>query len=297
MKKFIIITDSCSDLPIEYINENKIPFVSLILSYDGKEYKDDFGQSLDYRTFYEDLKNGALPSTSQPNADSFSKVFKKYLEEYEEILYIGVSSGLSGTTNSANIAKQNIYEELKQDRIYIVDSLTASLGLGLLVKKSIDMQKQGKSLSEIKEYIEEEKFKLNTYLTVDDLKFLKNGGRISSTAAYIGIVLHIKPLLTLNKEGKILACLKVKGRKKTINKLVEIVKEKIINSEEQTIAICHGESLKDALKLKEALLKEVNVREVLINEIGPVVGTHGGPGALGVFFFGKERQCHRIEHE
>lgn len=291
MEKYAIVTDSCCDMPYPYIKENNIPFASLTMRFNDKEYKDDFKISMSADTFYNYLKDGVMPATSQANVNDFYNLFSEALKDNEKVLYIGVSSGLSGTVNSATLAKKMI-EENGENKIYIVDTLTASLGQGLLLIKAENMQKEGKSIEEVYEYLLKERFKLNTYITVDDLKHLKNGGRISGAAAAIGIVLHIKPVMTLNDEGRILPCLKIKGRKKVMSKLKEIVAERI--RDKDIIAICHAQCLEEAEKLKSDLIEELGIKEVLINEIGPVVGTHGGPGAMGIFFIGKERQNHVI---
>lgn len=294
MKDFQIFTDSCCDLPFEYILEKGIQFASLSCSYNGYDYLDDFGQSLSHKKFFEDLRNGATPLSSQPSVDEFYKKFKAIADKNMDILYICVSTGLSGTENSATIAKNMILDENPEVNIKIVNTLTASLGQGLMVIKAIEMKEANKTLYEIASYIEENKQKLNTYMTVDDLQHLKRGGRISSTAAILGTVLHIKPILTINNEGRVMSLLKVKGRKGSISKLAETVIERIEKSEEQIIAICHGDCIEEALRLKESILKEIRVKDVIVNYTGPAVGTHGGPGNLAVFFMGKERQHHII---
>lgn len=294
MKDFVIMTDSCCDLPIEYINEKNIPYVALTCNYNGKEYIDDFGQTLNQKKFFDDLRQGTLPKTSQANSNSFYNKFKEIIDTDKDIIYICVSSGLSGTFNSANIAKNMILDEYNDAKIYIVDILTASLGQGLMVMKAYEMKENGVSMREIVDYLEDNKQFLNTYITVDDLNHLKRGGRISSTAATFGIVLHIKPVLTINLEGKVMPVIKIRGRKKCIIKIADTVEKRIMDPEEQTISICHGDCLDEALKLKDEILKRVKVKNVVINYIGPVVGTFSGPGALAVFFMGKERQHHMI---
>ncbi|WP_040214482.1 DegV family protein [Clostridium polynesiense] len=295
MKDYIIMTDSCCDLPREYIEKNNIPFVSLTCRFKNEEYKDDFGTSLDYKTFYEGMREGEVPKTSQPNAEAFYKVLKEIIDKHNDILYICVSSGLSGTYNSANIAKNMIKDEYPEARLEIVDILTASLGQGLMVMKALEMKEQGASLDEVLGYLENTKLKLNTYIIVDDLNHLKRGGRISTAAAIVGSMLSLKPVLTLNDEGKVLVIRKAKGRKSGINELAKYVIEKVENPEENYITICHGDSEADAERLKEAILKEVTPKGISINFIGPVVGTYGGPGALAVFFIGKHRQNHIID--
>lgn len=296
MKNFVIITDSCCDLPRDIIEKKQIPFVSLTFNYHGEEYKDDLGESMPSVKFFNDMKNGAIPKTSQPSSQAFYDAFKGIVSKGMDVIYICVSTGLSGTFNSANIAKNMIKEEFPEARVYIIDILTASLGQGIMVLKAYEMKDDGASYEEIVDYLEMNKQRVNTYITVDDLSHLKRGGRISAAAATIGIVLHIKPLLTLNHEGKVMPIVKIRGRKKVIKRLAEIVIERIENDEEQTIAICHGNCFEEALKLKEYILQEVKVKDVLINYIGPAVGAYGGPGALAVFFMGKERQHHIIEN-
>jgi DegV family protein with EDD domain len=295
MKDFIIMTDSCCDLSREIIKEKQIPFVSLTCSLDGVEYYDDFGLNLDPKVLFDKMKNGSAPTTSQPSVQAFYEAFSSEVDRGKDILYICVSSGLSGTFNSANIAKNMICDEQDKVRIEIVDVLTASLGEGLMVLKAIEMKEKGNTLAEIVSYLELNKLKLNTYITVDDLNHLKRGGRISSTAALLGTVLHIKPILSINHEGRVMPVIKVKGKKNVLIKLAEFVIERIENSEEETIAICHGNAIEEAEKLRDLILEKIKVKKFIINYIGPVVGCHGGPKALAIFFMGKHRQHHIIE--
>ncbi|MGO5075727.1 DegV family protein [Clostridium sporogenes] len=295
MKEYIIMTDSCCDLSSEYIENNNIPYVPLTCNVEGKEYIDDFGQSLPYKEFYEAMAKGEVPKTSQPSPEVYYKVFKELIDKDKDILYVCVSSGLSGTYNSANIAKNMILDEFQNARIEIVDVLTASLGQGIMVMKVMDMQKNGLTIDEVTTYLQENKLNLNSYMVVNDLIHLKRGGRISTAAALIGTVLNIKPILTLNDEGRVITVRKAKGRKVAIRKLTEIVIERIKNPEEEIIAISHGDSDLDADKLKERILKEIKVKDVIINYVGPVVGTYGGPGSLNVFFMSDHRQNHIID--
>jgi DegV family protein with EDD domain len=294
MRDFELFTDACCDLPIEYVIEKKLKFARLTCSYGGSEYIDDLGQSLSHKQFFQDLRNGEIPLTSQPSVEEFYRKFKSITDEQKDILYICVSTGMSGAENSANIAKDMLLEENPEINIYIVNVLTASLGQGLMVMKAVEMKEAGKSLREIVYYIEENRQRLNTYLTVDDLNYLKRGGRLSTAAAMLGIVLHIKPIITINNEGRVMPIIKIKGRKNSINKLVEIVKERIEDSENQIIAISHGDCTLEVLKLKESLLKVIKVKDIIINFTGPAVGAHGGPGNIAIFFMGKARQHHMI---
>jgi DegV family protein with EDD domain len=294
MKDFEIFTDACSDLPIEYIIEKKLQFARLTCSYGGREYIDDLGQSLSHKQFFQDLRNGEIPLTSQPCVEEFYRKFKNITDQQKDVLYVCVSTGMSGAENSANIAKNMLLEENPEINISIVNVLTASLGQGLMVMKAVEMKEAGKSLSEIVHYIEENRQRLNTYITVDDLNYLKRGGRLSVASAMLGIVLHIKPIITINNEGRVMPIIKIKGRKNSISKLVEIVKDRIEDAENQIIAISHGDCTLEVLKLKENLLKVIKVKDIIINFTGPAVGAHGGPGNIAIFFMGKERQHHMI---
>lgn len=292
MKDFMIITDSCCDLPISYIDNLKIPYVSLTCNCKGTEVLDDFGKSYPFKDFYEDMRKGEIPKTSQPSSHAFYNSFKEILELGNDILYIGVSSGLSGTTNGAHIAKHMLEEEYPDLNIHIIDILTASLGQGIMVLQAYEMQKSGKTLKEIMDYLENVKHKLNTYIIVDDINHLKRGGRISATSAFVGMLLNIKPFLTISNMGKVLPIGKIRGRKKALSTLFEKFIEKIEHPEEQIIAISHGDCIEDALVLKKLILNRFKIKDVIINHVGPVVGAYGGPGALALFFLGKEREIH-----
>ncbi|EJO5347879.1 DegV family protein [Clostridium botulinum] len=295
MKDYIIMTDSCCDLSSKYIEKNNIPYIPLTYSIAGKEYVDDFGQSLPYKQFYEAMVKGDVPKTSQPSPEEYYKVFKEFINKDKDILYVCVSSGLSGTYNSANIAKNMILDEFQDAKIEIVDVLTASLGQGIMVMKAMDMKKKGVTIEKVTSYLEENREKLNSYMLVNDLSHLKSGGRISTAVALIGTVLNIKPILTLNDEGRVITVRKAKGRKVAINKLAQIVMERIKNPEQEIVAISHGDSELDAKKLKERIIKEIKVKDVIINYVGPVVGTYGGPGSINVFFMSDHRQNHIID--
>lgn len=287
--KTVIMTDSCCDLPLSYVKENNIDVVSLGINIDSKYYSDDLGQSLDIKDFYSKLRNGIMPTTSQANAFSYEEVFKKHVEKGNAVIYIGFSSALSGSLNSARIARENIKDENNQADITVIDSKSASLGLGLLVYKAVEMLKNGSSKEEIVTWIEENKLRGNHWFTVDDLNHLKRGGRVSGTVAAVGTFLGIKPILEVDREGRLIPVSKVKGRKKSIKVLQDTIKERIENSEEQVIFISHGDCLEEAEYLKKLITEEIKVKDVIINNIGPTIGTHAGPGTIALFFLGKER--------
>ncbi|WP_411168090.1 DegV family protein [Clostridium sp. MB05] len=287
--KIVILTDSCCDLPIDFVKENNIEVMPIRVNLKGEDIPDDLGQSINYNVFYDMIRAGEMPSTSQVNAYTFTEAFKKYSSEGHSIIYIGFSSALSGCVNSARIAKEAVEDEMPSADITVIDTKSASMGLGLIVYYAVNMLKDGASKDEIISWIEDNKLKVNHWFTVDDLNHLKRGGRISSTVAIVGTMLNIKPIMHVDDEGRLVPVSKVKGRKKSIKELEEKLKERIVNSEEQTIFISHGDCLSDAEHLKDLILKETKVKDVIINNIGPAVGTHSGPGTLALFFIGTNR--------
>lgn len=284
-----IVTDSSCDLGIKFIEENNIELIPLLLNLDGEIIKDDLGKSLGYREFYEKLRAGSMPSTSQINIYTFEEKFKELLDKGYEILYIGLSSALSGTFNSANMARNNILEENPNAKIAVVDSISVSMGLGMLIKKACKMIEEGKMLEDIVQWIEENKNKVIHAILVDDLKHLKRGGRVSASTAAVGSILNIKPLLKLNNSGAVEASEKIKGKKKGLKRLASIIKENAINIENEILYIMHGDVLEEAQYLKEIILQELNFKDVKVEYIGTVIGTHGGPGTIATVFWGNER--------
>ena len=284
-----IVTDSSCDLGIKFIEENNIELIPLLLNLDGEIIKDDLGKSLGYREFYEKLRAGSMPSTSQINIYTFEEKFKELLDKGYEILYIGLSSALSGTFNSANMARNNILEENPNAKIAVVDSISVSMGLGMLIKKACKMIEEGKMLEDIVQWIEENKNKVIHAILVDDLKHLKRGGRVSASTAAVGSILNIKPLLKLNNSGAVEASEKIKGKKKGLKRLASIIKENAINIENEILYIMHGDVLEEAQYLKKIILQELNFKDVKVEYIGTVIGTHGGPGTIATVFWGNER--------
>ncbi|HAQ40458.1 MAG TPA: fatty acid-binding protein DegV [Clostridiales bacterium] len=286
--KTIIITDSCCDLPYEYIRENNLEVIPFPYSISGKEYMDDFGKTLSYEGFYNELRNGAMPSTSQITVYTFEQVFKKYVAEGNAVIYIGFSSALSQTFNNSIAARNNILEKLPEADITVIDSKSASVGLGLIVFYANELVKQGRSKDEIIEWIESNKLKSNHWFIIDSLDHLKRGGRISATSAAVGTILDVKPMLNVDNDGKLNVVKKIRGRKKAIRGLLDEL-QNIKNPEEQTLFINHGGCIKDAEQLKKLVLNEVNVKNVFINYVGPIIGSHTGPGMLCLVFMGDSR--------
>lgn len=285
----VILTDSTCDLPLSYIRDNKIEFLGLTVLIDNKEVLDNLGKTLTYEDFYQYLRTGKTISTSQVNTHSFTEMFLKHIKNGDSIIYIGLSSALSGTHNSARIAKAEVLENHPMADISIIDTLSVSSGLGLLVHYASQMNKAGKSKKEIVNWIETNKLRVAHLFTVDDLEHLKRGGRLSSTSAFVGSLLNIKPLLFVNDAGKLVPYDKARGRKKAMHNLVDTLKEHIQSSEDQTIFISHGDCLEEAKQLESWIREKLPVKDVIISMVGTTVGSHSGPGTLALFFLGDHR--------
>lgn len=285
----VLLIDSCTDLPRSYVEKNELTFVSLVCNFKGQEYKDDFGKILSYKDFYAAVRNGEMPSTSQVNVYEYTEIFKEYTMKGISVIYLGFSSALSGSLNSAKLAKDIVCEEVKDADITVIDSKSASLGYGLLAYYANEMLKEGASRDEVVSWLESNKLKMNHWFTVDDLGHLRRGGRVSGAAAIVGTLLDIKPILKVDDEGRLIPISKIKGRKKSLKTLFEMLQENIVSPEEQVIAISHGDCIDDAEYLKEMILKEYKVKDVIINHVGPVIGSHTGPGVVALFFMGSKR--------
>jgi DegV family protein with EDD domain len=287
--KTIIITDSCCDLSIDYIKENNLEVLPLSYNFGSECHKENFGREEDYKNFYDRLRNGEISSTSQINSFIFEEVFKKYLDLGYSIIYIAFSSELSGTYGSAISAVESLKTQNNDVDITIIDSKSASTGQGLLVYYACEMLRSGNSKESIINWVEQNKLRVNHWITVDDINHLRRGGRISKTVATIGSVLDIKPILKIDDDGRLISIGKARGRKKSIKFLADKVREKVVNQEEQTIFISHADSEDEANTLMDIIKSEINVKSVLISSMGPVVGSHVGPGTIAVFFLGDNR--------
>ena len=286
----VILTDSTCDLPLSYIQDNKIEFLGLTVLIDNKEVLDDLGKTLTYEDFYAHLRTGQTTSTSQVNTHSFTEMFLKHIKNGDSIIYIGLSSALSGTHNSANIAKAEVLEQYPMADISIIDTLSVCGGLGLLVHYASQMSKTGKSKEEIVSWIERNKLRVVHLVTVDDLEHLKRGGRLSGASAFVGSLLNIKPLLFVDDSGKLAPYDKARGRKKAIRNLVDMLEKHIQFSKDQTIFINHGDCLEEAKQLENWIREKLPVKNVIISMVGTTVGSHSGPGTLALFFLGDTRK-------
>ena len=289
MSNFILMTDSTSDLPISYCRENDIRIISLTYIIDGVDALDWDSRSDDYQDFYKQLSNGKLSTTSQINTSQYIDFMTPQLEVGKDILYIAFSSGLSGSYQSANVAVETLKENFPERNIRVVDTLGASVGEGLIVMKAAQMRAAGESLDTIADTITEIRLNMHHWFTVDDLNYLKRGGRLSSANALIGSMLNIKPVLFVNTEGKLIPYEKARSRKRAIKQLCKKFAEHLDMWDKGTIGICHSNCLEDAELLKSLLEKTAPCQEIIISSIGAVIGSHVGAGTLGLFFWADKR--------
>ena len=293
MKQFELSCCSTADMPPAFFKENSIPYAEFHFLMDGTEYPDDLGQSMPFDVFYQKISDGAQPTTSQVNAQSYEEMWTALLEKGSDGLHICLSSGLSGTINSAKVARENLLEKFPQRRIVVIDSLGASSGYGLLVTHAMTLRDEGKTLDEAALWIEENKLKLHHWFFSTDLTSYVRGGRISKTAAIFGTILKICPLLNMNTNGELIPREKIRTKKKVIKTIVERMEQHVKDGLDYSgkcyisNSACY-EDAKAVADLVEAKFPKLDGK-VLINSVGTVIGAHTGPGTVALFFFGDER--------
>ena len=289
MKNFVLVCDSACDLPNDLKKELDVDTISLVCNFKGKDYFDD-GVSLSTDEFYQGIREGEMPTTSQINSFRFVEFFSPYAEKGVDVLYLAFSSHLSGTYSSAVTAREELSEKYPDFNLQIVDTRSASLGYGLLVYTCANMKKEEKSLEEVMTFAEENKFNLHHIFTVDDLNHLKRGGRVSATSAVLGSILGIKPVLYMPCDGSLQNFSKARGRKAALKELIDTTARHIKDAENQRIFICHSQCIEDANWLAGELKEKFNVKDVYISSIGVVIGSHTGIGTVAVFFYGDNRE-------
>ena len=287
MSKYQIVTDSSCDLPREVIRELDLKVIDLEFIFDGEDSVSN--SRVDVKEFYAKMRAGAMVKTSAANVDTFLTCFEEIASEGKDILYIGFSSGLSSTCHSGALAAQEITEKYPNIRAVAIDTLAASLGEGLLVYYAAMMQKDGKSLDEVAAFLEEKKLNLCHWFTVDDLFFLKRGGRVSAATAVVGSLLAIKPILHVDNDGHLINVGKVRGRRQSIEELFHRMENSIVDPEGQAVFISHGDCPEEAQHLADMIKAKWNVGRMIISEVGPVIGAHSGPGTMALFYLGNER--------
>ena len=290
MAEYVIFTDSSCDLPASLANELEIVVNNLSLVIEGKEYVNYLdGREIGFSQYYNMLREGKIGSTSAVNIESFCGIMEPVLKQGKDILYLGFSSGLSSTYSAGVQAALELSEKYPERKIYTVDTLAASLGEGMLVYYAVMEKRKGKSIEEVRDYIESVKLNMCHWFTVNDLNHLKRGGRVSATTALAGTILQIKPVMHVDNDGKLINVEKAKGRRNSIKRMAQIMEETAVDIENQTIFISHGDCLEDAEYLASVIREKMSVKDIIINYVGPVIGTHSGPGTLALFFFGKQR--------
>ena len=289
MSEYVITTDNNSDLPEKYLKDHGVGCMYLSYSMNGKNYTHE--NFLPEHEFYEAMRNGSMPTTAQVNPENAKALLEPYLKEGKDILHIAFSSGLSGTYNSSRIAAEELMEEYPDRKIIVVDSLSASLGQGLLVWLAQQKKELGQTLEDVADWVEKNKLKMVHLFTVDDLNHLYRGGRVSRTTAIVGSMLNIKPVLHVDNEGKLTAIGKVRGRKKALQELVKLMDEKIgsFGADCDTIFISHGDCEQDAQYVAAKVKEKYNIKNIIINQVGATIGAHSGPGTMALFFVGDVR--------
>lgn len=293
MADFILSCCSTADMPLEFFQNRDVQLVCFHFTLDGTEYADDLGQSIPFDDFYKRIADGAQPTTSQVNVQQYIEFFEPFLKEGKDILHIAFSGGLSGSYNSACIARETLLEQYPDRKIYVVDSLAASSGYGLLVDTAADMRDSGKSAEEIYAYLEENKLKLHHWFFSTDLTSYIRGGRVTPIAGFFGTMLKICPLLNVNNEGKLIPRQKCRGKSKAVDEIVSQMLQHAAGGAEysgkcfisQSACVDDARTVADRV---ESTFKNLNGK-VMINNIGTVIGSHTGPGTVALFFYGDVR--------
>lgn len=282
-----IITDNCCDLPQEVYNELNVAVIPLSVLFRGETLSNlSDGQT---KEMYDALRKGEAATTSAANPQHWSDVIEPVLAAGEDALVLAFSSGLSTTYQSAVIAAQELAEKYPQRSVRVVDTLCASMGQGLLLWYACKQRDAGLSMDELAAWCEDAKFRLCHWFTVDDLMFLKRGGRVSGATALLGTMLNIKPVLHVDNDGHLISKGKVRGRKASLDALAAKLGELGLPGENDTVFISHGDCLEDAQYLEKVLKEKYGVKDVMIHYIGAVIGSHSGPGTVALFFLGNHR--------
>ncbi len=290
MSDFVIMTDSSCDLPAALADEMELTVLPLYVDVDGQKYTNYLDErEIAFSDIYAKLRTKCPAKTSSVNMLDFMEPMESLLSDGKDILYIGFSSGLSGTFNAGAMAAKELSDKYPERRIYAVDSLCASLGQGLLIYLAWQEKQKGATIEEVRDFTENTKLHLCHWFTIDDLMFLKRGGRISGATAIVGSMLSIKPVMHVDNDGHLIKVDTARGRKASIKALADRAGQLGIDLENQTVFISHGDCLEEANYLADIMRARFNVKKVVINYVGPVIGAHSGPGTIALFFLGRER--------
>ena len=290
MSEFVLMTDSSADLSQEMVQELGVTVLPLSFTIQGKVYRNyPDNREMDLPLFYDMLRAGELATTSAVNVAEYTQAVEPILQEKKDVLILAFSSGLSSTYQASVLAAEELREKYPDRKIYTVDTLCASLGQGLLVYLAVQEQRKGRSIEEVRDWAESTKLHLCHQFTVDDLHFLKRGGRISATTAVVGSMLQIKPVLHVDNEGHLISIGKARGRQASLKALVDKMEKTVTEEGRKTVFISHGDCRKDAVAVADMVRERFGTQDIRINYVGPVIGAHSGPGTLALFYLGTER--------
>lgn len=290
MHNYVIITDSSADLPDSLVKELELEVLPLSFIMDGKTYRNwPDNREMSPAEFYSKEREGIMATTNAVNVGDAADALEAVLSQGKDALVLAFSSGLSTTCNSFQIAAQELAERYPDRKVYVVDTLCASMGQGMFVYRAAKLRQEGKSMEEVRDWAEENKLRQCHYFTVDDLFFLKKGGRVSAATAVVGTMLQIKPVLHVDNEGHLINIAKARGRKASLTALVDKVGELGDDPASQTMFISNSDCAEDAQFVADEIKKRYGTKEIIINSIGPVIGAHTGPGCVALFFTGKHR--------
>ena len=290
MRDYVIMTDSCCDLTDQMARDLELEVLPLTMHMDGQDYPNDLaGTAISNQEFYKRIRAGKLATTSAVNVGQFQDAMRRVLESGRDIVCVCFSSALSTTYQSAVIAAEDLRAEFPEAEIHVVDSLSASLGQGLLLYLAVEQKRKGLTAAELAKWVEDNRLTVCHWFTVDDLNFLKRGGRVSATTALLGTMLFIKPIMHTSDEGKLVPVSKARGRKAAIAALLDKIEALGIHPEKQTMFICHADCEEDAKAVAQTIQDRFGTPTVHINYIGPVIGSHTGPNTMGIFFVGTQR--------
>ena len=290
MSDYILMTDSSCDLPANLADEMELSVLPLYVDVDGQKYANYLDErEISFSEIYAKLRTKCPAKTSAVNVNDFMEPMEAALQAGKDVLYIGFSSGLSSTYESGAMAAKELSERYPERRIYAVDSLCASMGQGLMVYLAWKQKQLGRSIEEVRDYVEGNKLHLCHWFTIDDLMFLKRGGRISGATAIVGSMLGIKPVMHVDNEGHLINVDTARGRKASLKALADKAGELGADLGNQTVFISHGDCIEDANYLADIMRTRFGVKDVVISYVGPVIGAHSGPGTVAMFFLGRER--------
>lgn len=287
MRDYIITVNSTIDLPKEWLAERGVPVAPLKYTIDGETYTDMEGLSA--KEFFAKLREGKMSVTSQVNPEEAAAMLEPYIKEGKDVLHLGFSSGLSGTLNSMRIGAEMLQEKYPDAKIIVIDTLCACLGEGILLYYALKEKAKGKTIEEVAQWAEENKLHVCHNVTVDDLNHLHRGGRVSKTTAVLGTLVQIKPIIHMDDNGTLQVIGKERGRKKSLNKIVDMAVEQSKGWENDIVMITHGDCIDDAEYVAKLVREKMGIDNILINNIGTVIGSHTGPGVVAVFCMGNKR--------